>query len=932
MTSFAEAFVRLHVDDKSLRTDTVKALKSTDVKSAGASTGKSWAKGFGSQAVHVSNVITSAMAGGAVAVGTASVKMAIGFQEAMTTLSTGAGVAEKDLRVIGDGIKKISVQTGTTTDELIKGEFMIASAGFTGASSLKILRAAAEGAKTGNADLATVTDAVTTAMKDYGVKADGATKVTSQLVSIVSHGKTHLTDLATSLSKILPTASSLGLGLDQVGGALATMTGEGVTARLAATHLNSTLLALAAPTGTAAKAMDVLGLSQKNYAKYSKAVADGNKAAAAKILSLGTSASSVADTLKNKGLIAALAMVHKLALQAGPEGSPAFVAAMKAMLGGTAGLATGLQLTGKHMADLVKNTSAVGKASGDAKGRVEGFALVQKDAAFKLAQFSAEGKVAAINIGEKLLPALTATMGFVSGHTGLVLSLAGAVGGLAVAVSVGAKAWALYSDVSKIAKEQALGTRIQLGLLKVQTLAQAAASKIAAAGEWLLNLALWSNPVALVVLAIIALIAIFVVLWVKCKWFRDFWKGLWHDLQAAAVAVWHGVRDAAITVFDAVRLAMAFWVDKLLGFLGMILHGAADAFGWIPGIGPKLKDAAAAFDRFRANVNTALGGINGRTVHVGVAFGGTFQAPGQGKHTMAAGGIVTGGTPGQDSVPILAMPGEVVVPAGMVRSGAVDHLRGRLPGFAAGGMVGVGIRTHLPTLKSMEAAVWPPVEKLASMLAASGVFTTMMGAAIARLAQSFVGKVPYVWGGTSTSGWDCSGLVLNILSRFGFRPPRTAAEQQAWARPTRAPFVGGLAFFGGADGTASSAGHVGIIVGPNMMANAYGTGFGTIDSNFASGGAFGGFGIPPGNRFDKGGWLHEAVAGVGMRSGQGYMFHANEAVTSERGLADMRGEIRALRGDLAVLISAAYGIGGDVAAALGGPARRASFRAEYSPR
>src|SRR5260221_13599746 len=115
MTSFAGAFVRLHVDGKSRREDPVKALKGADVKSAGAASGKSWAKGFGTQAVHVSNVIPSAMAGGAVAVGTASVKMAIGFQEAMTTLSTGAGVAEKDLKVIGDGIKKISVQTGTTT-------------------------------------------------------------------------------------------------------------------------------------------------------------------------------------------------------------------------------------------------------------------------------------------------------------------------------------------------------------------------------------------------------------------------------------------------------------------------------------------------------------------------------------------------------------------------------------------------------------------------------------------------------------------------------------------------------------------------------------------------------------------------------------------------------------------------------------------------
>jgi len=54
----------------------------------------------------------------------------------------------------------------------------------------------------------------------------------------------------------------------------------------------------------------------------------------------------------------------------------------------------------------------------------------------------------------------------------------------------------------------------------------------------------------------------------------------------------------------------------------------------------------------------------------------------------AAGGLITGGAAGRDSVPIMAMPGEVVVPTGMVRAGAVDHLRGSLPGFAAGGIVG----------------------------------------------------------------------------------------------------------------------------------------------------------------------------------------------------------------------------------------------------
>ena len=62
------------------------------------------------------------------------------------------------------------------------------------------------------------------------------------------------------------------------------------------------------------------------------------------------------------------------------------------------------------------------------------------------------------------------------------------------------------------------------------TLAQIASAGLAKA-QAALSAVMAANSIALVVLAIGALIAIFVVLWNKCEWFRKFWIGLWNKIK-----------------------------------------------------------------------------------------------------------------------------------------------------------------------------------------------------------------------------------------------------------------------------------------------------------------------------------------------------------------------------------------------------------------
>jgi cell wall-associated NlpC family hydrolase len=70
------------------------------------------------------------------------------------------------------------------------------------------------------------------------------------------------------------------------------------------------------------------------------------------------------------------------------------------------------------------------------------------------------------------------------------------------------------------------------------------------------------------------------------------------------------------------------------------------------------------------------------------------------------------------------------------------------------------------------------------------------GAAIIATAQKYL-ETPYVWGGTTTSGFDCSGFTQYVMQQNGISLPRTAEEQFASGTPVdKANLkVGDLVFF-----------------------------------------------------------------------------------------------------------------------------------------
>jgi cell wall-associated NlpC family hydrolase len=93
----------------------------------------------------------------------------------------------------------------------------------------------------------------------------------------------------------------------------------------------------------------------------------------------------------------------------------------------------------------------------------------------------------------------------------------------------------------------------------------------------------------------------------------------------------------------------------------------------------------------------------------------------------------------------------------------------------------------------------------------------------AAYAKTFVGRVPYRYGGTSpATGFDCSGMTQYIYSHFGMSIPRTAEAQfQRFRRESKqAAWGGDLVFFHENSSPDSYVYHVGVYEGGNSIVSA----------------------------------------------------------------------------------------------------------------
>ena len=224
----------------------------------------------------------------------------------------------------------------------------------------------------------------------------------------------------------------------------------------------------------------------------------------------------------------------------------------------------------------------------------------------------------------------------------------------------------------------------------------------------------------------------------------------------------------------------------------------------------------------------------------------------------AGGAIVPGYGPGRDTIHAMLSPGEGILVPEAVKAIGPKHIMdinkrfssgrrsagpgtgagfsgGGIPSFAGGGVAtaGGGFQNLGPwvdarygdTVAAGVNMVTKALTDAINAAVAAAKAAAAGGGDIVADAKSWIGKIPYVWGGTTLgpAGADCSGFVQAIYARHGINAPRTSEAQGAWVKRGGAT-PGGLAFYhspaGGAD-----PGHVAIVAdGSNVVSQGGGMG------------------------------------------------------------------------------------------------------------
>ena len=453
----------------------------------------------------------------------ASVKGASDFTDGMSKMSTLFDTTQTSVSDLSKEFLSLSNKTGLSATELAEAGYQALSAGQTVEDVAGFVETAGNLAKAGFTTTTTAVDVLTTAINAYGAEAGTAEEISNKLVRTQNLGKTTVDELASSMGRIIPTASSMGVNIDNLTSGYVSLTKQGIATAEATTYMNSMLNELG-DSGTTLGGV----LKDRTGKSFQELMDEGY---------------SLADVLQ-------------ITKDYADENNIAYNELWGSAEAGKAGLAIlngGVEEFNSTVETMASDTNDVG----DALDKLNTPSVKAKKALNQI-------KNSGIELGTSLLTALLPTIDKVasgvekvttwfSGLDDRTRTIIGTVmafvAGLSPVLMVGGKV------------VKGVGTFITL-IPKIKTAISAVSGGFKAL--WAL---LSANPIVLIIGAIVALVAGFIYLWNTSETFRNFWINLWNSVKevvssvvTAVVTFFTDLWNQIVTIFTSIaETVSAVW-------------------------------------------------------------------------------------------------------------------------------------------------------------------------------------------------------------------------------------------------------------------------------------------------------------------------------------------------------------------------------------
>ncbi|HUU55609.1 MAG TPA: phage tail tape measure protein [Armatimonadota bacterium] len=177
------------------------------------------------------------------------------FEEPMRNVDSILKLSTAGFASMSGAVVELSTRLPQSAATLAAGLYDIASSGFEGADALTVLEASAKAASAGVSDTATAAKAIAGALNAYGMSAGSAGHVSDVLFKTVDRGVISFSELAGGIGEVLASAAAVGVPLEEVGAAIATMTKAGIPAAQTMTSLNRIMVTFLNPPKELAEAL-----------------------------------------------------------------------------------------------------------------------------------------------------------------------------------------------------------------------------------------------------------------------------------------------------------------------------------------------------------------------------------------------------------------------------------------------------------------------------------------------------------------------------------------------------------------------------------------------------------------------------------------------------------------------------------------------------